>query len=58
MTETITITEAAKRLGLDPSGLRRRCEQGELPARKSGGTWLVEWPLADIPKAKPRKKTS
>ncbi len=53
--EIITITEAAARLGIDASALRRRCEQGRLPgARRSGGTWLVEWPLVNPPKPRPR----
>jgi len=53
--EIISITEAAERLGVNASTLRRRCEQGQMPnARKSRGTWLVEWPLVNPPKPRPR----
>lgn len=54
-TETLTLTEAAERLGVDTSTLRRRFEQGQYDAHKSGGTWLVEWPMKGPPKPKPRK---
>ena len=49
MTETITIMEAARRLGVETSTLRKRCQTGRMVAHKSGGTWLVEWPLVTPP---------
>ena len=54
MTETITISEAARRLGVEPSTLRKRCRTGRTVAHKSGGTWLIEWPLVTPPLPRPR----
>lgn len=34
-------TEAATLWGLEASTVKRACQQGRMPARKSGGTWLV-----------------
>ena len=37
----MTIAEAAERLGLDPSTLRRQAEKGVLRASRLGPIWVV-----------------
>jgi excisionase family DNA binding protein len=37
----LSTTEAAARLSLSPSRVRRYCEQGRLPATKIGGSWVI-----------------
>jgi hypothetical protein len=42
--KVLTASEAAELWGLDPSTVKRACQQGRFTAseaRKSGGTWLV-----------------
>ena len=42
--DIVTATEAAKLWGLDPSTVKRACQQGRFAAdeaRKSAGTWLI-----------------
>jgi excisionase family DNA binding protein len=43
----LTLTELAKRLGVNTSTLRRWCKTGKLPAEQYGKTWLVK--ETDIP---------
>lgn len=37
----ISTTEAGRRLGISPSGVRKRIERGTLPARHDGRRWLI-----------------
>lgn len=37
----LTITEAAKRLGLSPVMVRRYCADGKIPAQKIGRDWAI-----------------
>lgn len=40
--ESLTIDEAAARLGLSVATVRRRCASGEIAARKVGRNWIVD----------------
>jgi len=39
---TLTVTEAAAALGVDPSRVRLLIRQGRLPAERHGGIWLLD----------------
>lgn len=39
--EVMTVTEAAKVLGVSPRTARRYCDEGKLVARQSGDTWII-----------------
>jgi len=54
MTKTITTAEAASRLGLTPSGVRRLCASGVIRAAQFGGSWAI--PESEIARAKSRPK--
>lgn len=41
MGHMITTSEAAAILGLEGSTVRRLCQTGKLPARRTGHTWLI-----------------
>lgn len=38
---TVSVTEAAERLGVHPSAVRQALQTGRLAGRKVGGTWLT-----------------
>lgn len=42
--ELLTIADAAKESGFTPRRLRQLAEDGALPAKKYGKTWLVKRP--------------
>ena len=52
--ETLTSAQAAKRLGLDPSSIRRLILAGTLPAEKFGRDWKIR--AADLAELPPRPK--
>ncbi len=57
----LTTTQAAERLGVDPSHLRRLILDKKLPATKYGKTWLIDAKdLAALPpksrRGRPRKE--
>ena len=37
----LTITDAAARLGIDPSRVRLLVRQGRIPARRFGRAWVI-----------------
>jgi excisionase family DNA binding protein len=41
LNEIITTSEAAERYNLDDSTPKKAAQEGAIPARKSGGTWLI-----------------
>lgn len=41
MLNVLTITEAAPLLGYSRAHVVRLCEQGRIPARKTGKVWLI-----------------
>jgi excisionase family DNA binding protein len=41
MLNVLTITEAAPLLGYSRAHVVRLCEQGKIPARKTGKVWLI-----------------
>ena len=41
MDEMYSVTEAARKLGLDQSQVRRLLAKGDIKGRKLGGTWVV-----------------
>lgn len=41
MDNVLTITEAAPLLGYSRAHVVRLCEQGKIPARKTGKVWLL-----------------
>ena len=41
MNSVLTITEAAPLLGYSRAHVVRLCEQGKIPARKTGKVWLL-----------------
>ena len=41
--QVMTLQEAAKKSGIAATTLRNRIKHGNMPGRKSGGTWLVVW---------------
>lgn len=41
--EHIDVATAATRLGISQQATRKRIAAGQLPARKLGRTWLVDW---------------
>jgi excisionase family DNA binding protein len=43
MYETISIREAAKRLGMTEDGIRKRIRRGELKGIKVDKRWMVVW---------------
>ncbi len=53
MAETLTTAEAAERLGVKPSWVRRLILAGRLPATKHGRDWLLR--VEDVD-ALPREK--
>jgi excisionase family DNA binding protein len=52
----ITTTEAAQRLGLAQSSIRRLILSGELPATKHGRDWLIDEDDVQHLAAEPRPK--
>lgn len=42
LNDVITATEAATLYGISVQAVRKACQQGWLPARKSGTTWLID----------------
>ncbi len=48
----LTITEAAARLGIDPSRVRLLVRQGRIPARRFGRAWVIA--EADLAQYHPR----
>lgn len=48
----MTVTEAARRLGISPRRVQRLCADGRLPAEKWGRDWRIKEPLVD-----PRRPT-
>jgi len=41
MAEIYSVTEAAQKLGLDPSQIRRLLKKGEIEGKKLGHDWVV-----------------
>jgi excisionase family DNA binding protein len=41
MTTVYTVNEAAQKLGLDPSQIRRLLKKGEIAGKKLGRDWVV-----------------
>jgi hypothetical protein len=41
LNEVLTAAEAAELYKLDPTTIKKACQQGRLICRKSKGTWLV-----------------
>ncbi len=39
----LTVPDAAARIGLDRSMVRRYCAEGRLPAQRIGRDWLIRW---------------
>lgn len=39
--DILTTSEAAKKFGIEPITVIKNIERGNIPARKSGGTWLI-----------------
>lgn len=39
--QVITAGEAVELYNLSPSAVRKACQRGQIPARKSGSTWLI-----------------
>ena len=52
----LSVPQAAHRLGLSASMVRRHCQNGMLPAVKVGSTWVIA--AADLEKfaSKPRRR--
>ena len=42
MSDQLTTTQAAQRLGCSRSAIRRAIEEGRLPAEKFGRDWLID----------------
>jgi len=40
----LRVAEVARRIGVNEETVRRALVRGELPGRKLGSTWLVQWP--------------
>ena len=48
----LTIADAAARLGIDPSRVRRLIREGRIPARRFGRAWVIA--EADLNAYQPR----
>ncbi|KJE23698.1 hypothetical protein FF36_01883 [Frankia torreyi] len=46
----VSVTEMAGRMGCTESYVRRLARRGVIPARRSGGVWILEEPDADDPR--------
>ena len=57
--ELITVSEAARRLGVHRSSLSARARSGALPATRAGRSWIVRWSdvlaCADLPTPTPQR---
>ena len=52
----LSVPQAAHRLGLSTSMVRRHCQQGTLPAVKVGSTWVINEADLEVFAKKPRKR--
>jgi len=53
---TLSVSEAADLLGVDPSTVTRRIHRGEIEAEKSDGSWSI--PAAEIERAVARRRAA
>ena len=40
--QQVTVTQLARKTGINPSGIRAEINRGNLPAKKFGKTWIIE----------------
>ena len=52
----LSAPQAARRLGLKPAMVRRHCQNGDLPAVKVGGTWVIDEADLEAFAKKPRRR--
>ena len=52
----LSVLQAADRLDLSPAMVRRHCQQGNLPAVKVGGTWVILLGDLEAFARKPRRR--
>ncbi len=53
---SLTVSDAAQRLGLSVAMVRRYCESGEIPATKIGRDWSLRQRDVELFAAKPRRR--